>query len=352
MAEGGEEKAIFVGLKNDAEKAVPKIAEQHGELLDSAVARGGKCLTAASENETAVTEKITAEMPKDPVKIEAKPTEDPGAAPEEQVKGTTLQQRLDDGDDGKATPNTPTPKYNNQALRDSPNFNDEIDDALQNRTVTREQYDQMRVQPTNDLSPEQIDDVVSVRNSIQIHDGQMVTKVLHPDIYKAYMGNATHTPDGKAFDATQWGGSIARGTDTADLTTPGALRQDLALDDGGAGWSPVQADATSAYQLRLPAPEKLDGLSPTYGTVAQGGADTSALQAKADEVAQAAGQSAGKVWDAPFTGTGYTQGGVPEWNAPRDTLPDGAEIWQMNADGSESAAGYFDKTLRKWRPFQ
>lgn len=148
------------------------------------------------------------------------------------------------------------------------------------------------------------------------------------------------------------GGSIARGTDTADLTTPGALRQDLALDDGGAGWSPVQGDATSAYQLRLPAPEKLDGLSPTYGTVAQDGADAGALQTKADEVAQAAGQGSGKVWDAPFTGTGYTQGGVPEWNAPRDTLPDGSEIWQMNADGTESAAGYFDKTLGKWRPFQ
>lgn len=352
MAEGGEEKAIFVGLKNDAEKAVPKIAEQHGDVLDSAVQRGGKCLTAASENETAVTGKITAEMPKDPTKIEAKAVEGPNAAPEEQVKGTTLQQRLDDGDDGRATPNTPTPKYDNQALRDSPNFNDEIDDALQGRSVSREQYDQMRVQPTNDLSSEQIDDVVSVRNSIQIHDGQMVTKVLHPDVYKAYMDNAAHMPDGKAFDPTQWGGSIARGTDTADLTIPGALRQDLALDDGGAGWSPVQGDATSAYQLRLPAPEKLDGLSPTYGTVAQDGADAGALQTKADEVAQAAGQGSGKVWDAPFTGTGYTQGGVPEWNAPRDTLPDGSEIWQMNADGTESAAGYFDKTLGKWRPFQ
>lgn len=82
MAEGGEEKAIFVGLKNDAEKAVPKIAEQHGDVLDSAVQRGGKCLTAASENETAVTGKITAEMPKDPTKIEAKAVEGPNAAPD------------------------------------------------------------------------------------------------------------------------------------------------------------------------------------------------------------------------------------------------------------------------------
>jgi hypothetical protein len=351
MAEGGEEKAIIVGLKNDAEKAVPKIAEQHGSVLDSAVERGGKCLTAASENETAITEKVTAELPKDPATIKAGAGESPGTVPEETVKGTSLQQKLESGDDGRATPNTPTPKYDNQALRDSPDFNQEIDEALRNRSITREQYDRLRVQPTNDLSAEQIDDVVAVRNTIRIHDGQMVTKVLHPDVYRAYMGNAEHMPDGKPFDPTQWGGSIARGTDTADLTTPGALRQDLALDDAGAGWSPVQADAASAYQLRLPAPGKIDGLSPTYGTVARDGADAGALQAKADAVAQAAGQDAGKVWDAPFTGTGYTQGGVPEWIAPRDTLPDGAEIWQMNADGTESAVGYFDQTFGKWRPF-
>lgn len=348
MAEGGEEKAIFVGLKDDAEKAVPKIAEQHSDVLDSAVERGGKCLTAASENETAVTEKVTAEMPKDPAEIEARAAENPNAAPEEQVKGTTLQQRLEDGDDGRATPNTPTPQYDNQALRDSPNFDQEIDDALQNRSVTREQYDQMRVQPTNDLSSAQIDDVVSVRNSIQIHDGQMVTKVLHPDVYKKYMGNV----ESDEFDPKVWGGSIARGTDTADLATPGALRDSLALDDGGAGWSPVQADATSAYQLRVPAPDRLDGLSPTYGAVAHDGVDPGAIQAKADEVAQAAGQDTGKAWNAPFTGTGYTQGGVPEWNAPYGALPGGAEIWRMNADGSESAVGYFDGDSKKWRPFQ
>jgi hypothetical protein len=348
MAEGGEEKAVFVALKNDAEKAVPKIAEQHGSVLDAAVERGGKNLTAASENETAITEKVTAEMPKDPATIKAKPAESPGTVPEEPVKGTTLQQRLDDGDDGRATPGSPTPKYDNASLRDSPNFNQEIDEALQNRGVTREQYDQMRVQPTNNLSSEQIDHVVSVRDSIQIHDGQMVTKVLHPDVAKNYLENA----ESDKFDPKVWGGSIARGTDTADLTTPGALRHDLALDDGGAGWSPVQADATSAYQLRAPAPDRLDGLSPTYGAVRQDGVDDAAVQAKADEVAQAAGQDSGKAWNAPFTGTGYTEGGVPEWNAPYGAVPDGAEIWRMNADGSESAVGFFDGDSNKWRPFQ
>lgn len=136
------------------------------------------------------------------------------------------------------------PKYGNQALLDSPNFDQEIDEALRNRSVSREQYDQLRVQQTDGLPPEQIDDVVTVRNSVKIQDGQMVTKVLHPDVYHAYMDGADHLPNGRPFDQTRWGGSIARGT-----------------------------------------------------------------------------------------------------------LPDGAEIWQTNADGSESAIGYFDQTARKWKPF-
>lgn len=351
MAGGGEEKAMFVGLRNDAEKSVPKIAEQHGEVLDSAVQRGGTCLTNASENESAVAERVQAEMPKAPATIQAKAVESPNLAPEETVKGTALQQALEDGDDGKATPTTITPKYDNQALQDSPNFDQQIDEALSTRSITREQYDQLRVQQTNGLSSEQIGDVVAVRNSIQIEKGQMVTKVLHPDVFHAYMDGAHELPNGDAFDSTQWGGSIARGTDTADLTTPQALRDKLALDDGGAGWSPVQAGATEAYQLRLPAPKSLDGLSPTFGAVQTDGAEAGALQAKADEVATAAGQNTGKVWNSPFTGTGYTQGGVPEWNAPRLGLPDGAEIWKMNPDGSESAVGYFDQTSGKWKPF-
>lgn len=251
MAAGGEEKAVFVGLKNDAEKSIPKIAEQHGNLLDSAAERGGKCLTAASENETAVTEKVTAEMPKDPKAVHAKATTDPHTVPEEPVKDSSLRQRLLSGDDGRARPDTPAPKYSNQALRDSSNFDQEIDEALRNRSITREQYDQLRVQQANSLSPEQIDDVVTVRNSIRIQDGQMVTKVLHPDVYRASMDGADHLPNGRPFDQTQWGGSIARGTDTADPTTPHALRDKLVLDDGGEGWSPVRPDRQKMEALLM-----------------------------------------------------------------------------------------------------
>ena len=112
----------------------------------------------------------------------------------------------------------------------------------------------------------------------------------------------------------------------------------LALDDKGAGWSPVPEGAGEAYQLRLHAPADLKAAT-TFGAVDD--------QAAADNVARLAGaDTPGRPWQDPFTGTGYTGGGVPEWDAARTEVPGGSEIWRMTPDGKESLAAYFDKG--KW----
>ncbi|WP_152617760.1 hypothetical protein [Phaeacidiphilus oryzae] len=70
--------------------------------------------------------------------------------------------------------------------------------------------------------------------------------------------------------------------------------------------------------------------------------------ALADRVAHMAGQDKGRPWQDPFTGTGYTGGGVPEWDARPVEFQGRAEIWKITPDGREAMAGYFHEG-RWWR---
>jgi hypothetical protein len=58
MAEGGEEKAIFVGLRNDAQQALPDIAKQAGKFADDTADGVEKGLTAHAVNESEVTDSL------------------------------------------------------------------------------------------------------------------------------------------------------------------------------------------------------------------------------------------------------------------------------------------------------
>ncbi|MFC1419149.1 hypothetical protein [Streptacidiphilus cavernicola] len=325
MAGGGEEKAVFEALRADAEKSLPKIAEKHAGVVDAAVEKGTKNLAEHAANESELAESFRSAMPKDDPLTTPKPS---GGIPGQAAGpgASRISQALDSG--------AGAPQLGRDALRDSPDFNTQIDQELNARGLDRAEHDRLRTSPTNDLTDEQIQQVVDVRNSIKIADGQVVTKVLGPDVAKSYLENATVMPNGRDFDATQFGGSVARGTDTAGLSTPSDLRDGLALDDKGAGWSPVPEGASEAYQLRLRAPQDFKA-DTTFGAVGD--------SAAAQHVADLAGASTpGRGWQDPFTGTGYTGGGIPEWDAVRTKVPDGSEIWRMTSDGKESLAAHFD----------
>ena len=340
MAAGGEEKAVFEGLRADAEKSLPKIAEKHAELVDSAVEKGTRNLADHAANESELAESFRSTMPRE----ETPPAPTPPGLPEEAGGGSRIADALDSGpgsdplpdplpDGAPAALDPGTPRLGRDALRDSPDFDTQIDQELNARGLDRAEHDRLRTTPTNDLTDEQIQQVVDVRNTITISDGQVVTKVLGEDVAKSYMENAEVLPNGREFDPTQFGGSVARGTDTAGLTTPAELRDALALDDKGAGWTPVPEGASEAYQLRLRAPEEFD-TAVTFGAV-----DDPAV---AQHVADLAGVSTGRPWQDPFIGTGYTGGGIPEWEAARGPLPGGSEIWRMTSDGKESLAAHFN----------
>jgi hypothetical protein len=338
MAAGGEERAVVLALKQSVQESLPKIAHKTAEVVDSAVEKGSKNLAAHAENEASITESFRSKMhPPKPVpspRTAASTESSAAGASETAVRGTRIGQALAKDDGRAATTDAARPRFGNDALRDSPNFNDEIDRQLNARGLDRAEHDRLRVTRTNDLTDEQIQQVVDVRNGIRIQDGQMITKVLHPDVAKAYANNLDHLPNGDDFSPGSFGGSIARGTDTADLRTPAQLRDALALDDKGAGWTPVPDGASEAYQLRMHAPDGLRA-DTTFGAVGD--------QAAANRVAEMAGQSGGRAWKDPFTGTGYTGGGVPEWQAFGTEFPGRAEIWKMTPDGQESMVGYFEQ---------
>ncbi|MBF6047192.1 hypothetical protein GO001_18430 [Streptomyces sp. NRRL B-1677] len=230
-------------------------------------------------------------------------------------------------------------RYGNDALRDGPSYEEEIGDQLGARGLDRSEHDKLRLSRTNELSEAQAREVVGVRDTIKLGEGRMVTKVITPEFAQAYLKNATKLGEDD-FNPGEFRGSIARGCDTANLRSMDQLRDGLALDDGGAGWTPVPPSASEAYQLRFPAPHDMRA-EPSLGAVGD--------QGLANHVADMAGQSRGRAWRDPFLGTGYTGGGVPEWSAEPTGFPHHAEIWRMHADGAEEAVGFFDKNERLWK---
>ena len=176
-----------------------------------------------------------------------------------------------------------------------------------------------------------------MRDAIRADPGTVMTKVLHPDQAAAYLDNLTSVR-GRDFNPGEAGGFVARGTDVADINTPQSLRDALALDDRGAGWTPIREGAGSAYQLRYINP---DGANMP---VAYGGR-TDAVAGRMAELGGVDGRPI--VGDDPFVGTGYTAGGVPEWQARGVSLGDRAEIWQLDSSGNEALIGVY--TPGGWR---
>ncbi|MGW4813984.1 hypothetical protein ACWEPB_20405 [Kitasatospora cineracea] len=332
MGAGGEEQAVFRALKNDALDSLPKIAEKHASVVEEAAEKGTRNLAAHAATEAKIAEDLRAVAPKDLKAAGPRPAG--GAHGPAGGAGTVPPPRTGPGH-GPLEPE----HYGNDALRDGPGYQQEIDRELAPRGLDRAEHDRLRLTPTNDLDEQQLRQVVQVRDAIKLDEGRMVTKIVKPDVAEAYLENSASL-GGRTFNPGEFRGSIARGSDTADLRSMDDLRNGLALDDGGAGWTPVPPGATEAYQLRFPAPHGMQA-DPTLGAVGD--------QALADRVAGLAGKNAGRAWDEPFLGTGYTGGGVPEWDARPTGFPHGAEIWRMNADGTEEAVGHFDKDDGLWK---
>lgn len=255
-----------------------------------------------------------------------------------------------------------TPHFDNDAMAaQGDGYKQELERILPNE-AERERYQELSKKLSTELSQEDARLVADVRNQIKVGEGDIVTKVLHPNAVETYLPAKEH--DAGSEGARRQGsvaGSIARGVDVHDINTPMGLRDGLALDDKGEGWTPIKDKADSAMQLRykmtdamageafMPygGPEKKDW-DPAKGPFDPqkhyvDAAEKAHYDAKAQQMYDAGGGSEPiKRGADPFTGTGSTGGGVPEWIAKPAPLPDRAEIWEVR-DGEERLHAVYEK---------
>ncbi|MGK5680364.1 SseB family protein [Actinoplanes sp. URMC 104] len=129
-------------------------------------------------------------------------------------------------------------------------------------------------------------------------------------------------------------GFVHRATEVEHLRTPGELFAALGLSYDT---SPHQPDAKEAYVLRWPA------YRPSLYRIPYGGQNEQALRAMDGWVIER----------APFRGNGFAPGEgrdvIAEFKVDSVRLPHGAQLWRIDADGSERMIAIFDNDGPLWR---
>jgi hypothetical protein len=129
-------------------------------------------------------------------------------------------------------------------------------------------------------------------------------------------------------------GFVHRATEVEHLRTPAELFAALGLTYTGSN-HPV--DAKEAYVLRWPA------YRPSLYRIPYGGQNEQALKAMDGWVIER----------APFRGNGFAPGEgrdvIAEFKVDSVRLPHGAQLWRIDADGSEHMIAIFDNDGPQWR---
>jgi hypothetical protein len=229
-------------------------------------------------------------------------------------------------------------QYPRESMQTRPtSTDDQIRDTAARLGYDPDRHLAMTLQPVTDLTHAQRAEIVAVRNELQANPGELMTKVVKPEIGEATLANQTtvvdrHSGASRPNYPDSVAGSVARGSDSAQYGTPQEFRDKLALDDQGAGWTPIEAGANEAYQLRFPASR-----DPAAMEISYGGTDPGSV----GDMQALSGQPKPRSMDPPFLGTGYTGGGVPEWMHAPSGYKGRGEMWLVHADGSESLAGVY-----------
>jgi hypothetical protein len=129
-------------------------------------------------------------------------------------------------------------------------------------------------------------------------------------------------------------GFVHRANEVDHLHTPAELFGALGLIHDG---TPFQADAKEAYVLRWPA------YRPSLYRIPYGGQSEQALRAMDGWVIER----------PPFRGNGFAPGEgrdvIAEFKVDSVRLPHGAQLWRMDADGTEKMIAIFDADAPVWR---
>jgi hypothetical protein len=229
----------------------------------------------------------------------------------------------------------------------------DLDQIFQGQPAQRLRYEELSTKPANELSPDDIKFVHETRQQQTIKPGETITKVISKEAADKTI-DGPYRPDGVR-------GSVARARDTDQLRTPQQLRDGLGLDDspsiaaakakaaegiakgktpdpGDGSWSPIRDNAEYAYQLRWQAERGPENMEIPYG--APTGTDASHVE----------NQVGGPLvrQDPPYTGTGTTSGGYPEWVARDAPLGKSAQISRIDRNGNRELYAQYDPNTKTW----
>lgn len=169
--------------------------------------------------------------------------------------------------------------------------------------------------PIGELTPDEIQRLTQARDGIRIEPGTPMQRVIPESTFDDYLRGSSDSP---YFRPDQSFGFTSRAEDVAGLSTPREMYEKLGLDYDKTPFSPGQDDikvlrysADDPGQFTVPRRSDLGG---------DGTFDADALDPS-----------------NPFTGTGYTSGGIPEFrNVDPSQLRIGDQIWSFDKVGNQT----------------
>jgi len=239
----------------------------------------------------------------------------------------------------------------------------DLDQIFKGQPAQRQRYEDLSRTPTSQLSPDDAKFVIDTRRQIPLNPGTPLVKYMTKDgIDRMITGGGGYSPD-KVF------GSIARADDVGDPPLS-QVHDALGLDDSASidkatkarneaiaqgktpdpwdgSWSPVPANATEAYKLTWTADDSIerDTYIPFGGPE---GEDFGHMQPLLDNVPPFDTQPMQSTM-RPFTGTGTTSGGEPEWIARGAQLSKDAKVWKVDGDGNATLYAQYDPNAKSWK---
>ncbi|GAA1914107.1 WXG100 family type VII secretion target [Nocardioides hwasunensis] len=187
--------------------------------------------------------------------------------------------------------------------------------------------------PIDELSPGELQRLVDARDAIRIEPGTPMQRVIPESTVDDYLRGSSSDP---YFKPDETFGFTSRYEDVDQLHTPREMHDKLGLDYTGTKFSPDDADI---HVLRYDQTDPSGVSVPRHSDL---GGDPS-WDAKAIDP------------DNPFTGNGYTSGGIPEFRTDVATnLPDGSQIWRMDSSGGQELVAVLTDYMgtKMWMPVQ
>ncbi len=187
--------------------------------------------------------------------------------------------------------------------------------------------------PIGELSPGELQRLVDARDAIRLEPGTPMQRVIPESTVDDYLRGSSDDP---YFKPDQTFGFTSRAEDVAQLHTPREMHDKLGLDYEGTRFSPDDPDI---HVLR-------------YDQTDPGGLD---VPRHSDLGGNGRYDGQANDPDNPFTGNGYTSGGIPEFRTDVATdLPNGSQIWRMDSSGGQELVAVLTDHMgnKMWMPVQ